>query len=163
MRFSTIFVYLAFAAGLAIAGPVADRGTGLTLKDAGNSTQPTPKNPKGQKSPIHAGPKDEEKAKIHVIGKKGVTTTKREDHNPLDERGHAILYLCQYRHCNDCDSYDLEDYEYDMCYWAYDRYYSVYVWSWRRLHYGVYAGYYYYPECRGTFSTRSFTYLFGTL
>ena len=162
MRFSTILFYLALVVGLAIAGPLANRDTGLTLKDTGNSTQPIPKDSKGQKSPVHAGPEGEEKAQIQVIGKKGATT-KRGDYNPLNERGPAILFLCYYRDCDDCYAYDLQYYEYDMCYWAYFRYYSVYVWSYRHLHYGVYVGYYYYPYCRGTFSTRSFTYLFGTL
>src|ERR1700733_4275517 len=49
MRFSTIFVYLAIAVGLAIAGPLADRDAGPSLKDTGNSTQPNPEDPNGQK------------------------------------------------------------------------------------------------------------------
>ena len=157
MRFSTIFVYLALAVGLAIAGPLADRDSGLSLTDTGNSTQPNPE-PNGHE-PIHAGPEDEEAAKIQIVGKRDIT--KREKYNPLDERGTAYLYLCYYRGCRHCYFYNLNYYQFDTCYWVNFRYYSVYVYSY--TNYGVYVGYYYYPYCRGTFSTRSFTYLFGIL
>ena len=155
MRFSTIFVYLAVAVGLAIAGPLADRDAGPSLKDVGNSTQPNPGDPKGQKSPTHAGPEGEE-VKIRIFGEKGATT-KREDYNPLNERGHATLYLCHHRGCNGwCQSYELEDYDFDVCYWV-SHYRSLYVRSHHHLYYGVYVGYY----CQRTFSPRTFTYLFG--
>ena len=161
MRFSTIFVYLALTVGLAIAGPLTDRDTGPSLKDTGNSTQPNPEDPEGQKLPTHAGPEGEE-AKIRIFGDKGATT-KRVDYNPLDERDTGSLNLCYYAGCTYCYSFNLRHYEYDRCYWVNYRYYSVYVYSYRHLHYGVYVGYFHYPSCQGTFSTKSFTYLFGTL
>ena len=90
MRFSTIFVYLALAVGLAIAGPLVDRDTDLSLTDAGNSTQPNPEHP--GEEPSHTGPGDEE-VKITIVGKRGATS-KREDYNALDKRGPTILFLC---------------------------------------------------------------------
>jgi hypothetical protein len=142
MRFSTIFVYLALAVGLAIAGPLADRDSGgLSLTDTGNTTQPHPL--KSEKSPVEASPEGEAAAELKVVG-----TSKREKYNPLDERGVAYLYLCYYRGCKYCYYYDLEYYQYNKCYWANYRYYSVYLYAYPRPWYGTYVGYYYYPYCR---------------
>ena len=153
MRFSTIFVYLALAVGLAIASPLADRDTGPTLTDVGNSTQPNPEDPKGQESPSQARPEDE----IAIVGKRG-TTSKREDYNTLDKRGPITLCLYAHKNCRrPSHCYNIDIYKFNMCYLV-PRYYSLYLISHPPPPY-IYAGY----HCIGTFFTRSPTHLFGTL
>ena len=117
MRFSAVFVYFALAVGLAIAGPLTDRDTGPSLTDVGNSTQPNPEDPSGQKSPSHTGPEDEE-AEISIVRKRAAIS-KREDYNTLDKRVPTILYLCVSKRCGrSCFPYYLDNpmYHFYTCY-----------------------------------------------
>lgn len=144
MRFSTILVYIALTIGLAIAGPTPDvKGPGVEAVEGAE--------PKFKDVPAPSG-KGEEKVDAVVVGTAGKTVSKREDYNPLDERGYAVLVICPYKGCRGyCYGYNLSYYGFDYCYSTPFRYYSAYVSSYGGLGYGVYVAIRYNYYCYGMF------------
>jgi hypothetical protein len=103
MRVSTIILSLALAVGLAIAGPISDRD------DSTHSLDPVEGVKAPQSDPVDP-PSPADETGFTIIGEQGPTTavSKRDDHNPLDERAIIhIVYLCQVSDCRRCWSYSL--------------------------------------------------------
>jgi len=152
MRFSTIVSFFALAVGLAAATPVVDRDSAVSLQNTGGTPSHTAVDTShGVDTPSDGG----SDATPSVDGKGGDTVSKREDHNPLDERAPALLVLCPRRSCQGrCLSYNLSFYQFNRCYFAQHPYYSLYISSHSGLHYGVYVGIHRGRLCKGVLVPR---------
>ena len=145
MRFSAaIICSLALSVGLAVAGPVPETSTPV-ITSVGGVKAPEFK-PLERLQPAADGSKAPE---VTIIGVEGDTKgiSKREEHNPLNERASATLILCTGTSCNGrCFGVNLNSIRFNQCYTT-SQYYSLYVSSPTGLNYGVYVG----RGCRGEY------------
>ena len=158
MRFSAtaILCSLALSAGLTVAGPVSETST-PSLTSVGVAKVPEFKSVERLQPPSPAA--DGSKApEVTIVGIEGETKgiSKREEYNPLEERGPATLILCTGTSCNGrCFGVDLNSIRFNRCY-ATSTYYSLYVSSRTGLNYGVYVG----RGCRGKLFYEFYSYTF---
>jgi len=155
MRFPAVFCSLVLSVGLAVAGPVPEASTPSISAAGGVVKVPefTSFDPHRQLAPA-GGPDNGKAAEVIVIGNAGETkgTSKREEYNPLDERGpSATLLLCTGTRCNgSCFGVNLNAIRFNQCY-STSSYNSLYVSSPTGLNYGVYVG----RGCRGEIVARN--------
>ena len=154
MRFSAaILCSLALSVGLAVGGPVPESST-LSITSIGGAKAPDFK-PLERPQPPGPAADGSKAPEVTIIGAEGATKgiSKREEHNPLNERASATLILCTGTSCNGrCFGVNLNSIRFNQCY-STSQYYSLYVSSPTGLNYGVYVG----RGCRGKYEVYSKT------
>lgn len=141
MRPSTILLpFIATLATLVAATPVPEAAELGLVRVAGFT---------GNVESIVEGPAfnaNEGDGELQGNGGKTTGVSKREDYNPLEERGSVLLYLCSDTRCGRCTTKNLSAAKFNVCYSA-SPFNSVGVAASGGLGYGAYVG----VTCRGMF------------
>jgi hypothetical protein len=141
MHFSSIIFPVAILAGLVLASPIEERGTGLSTVES--AVEPKFETAEAE---IHPSATAQIEGSDATSAKPG--TSKRSEHNELADRStsYGTLILCTGRGCSGaCYGYSLPVKPY-TCYGSIT-YNSLYVRASSGLTYGVFVG----PDCRGLF------------